>query len=176
MNMEKFTNKSREALLEAQECAVRGNNNELRAIHLLAALLRQKEGLVNSIVSKLGVNASLLAEQTAAELAALPKVGNNQGQIYSSGEFSTVLNRAAEKAEEMGDEYISVEHLFMGILNGSGSQAEKLLNKSGITCDKVLQALQTIRGNQRVNSADPEGTFEALKKILQGSHPSCHAG
>ena len=164
MNMEKFTNKSREALIEAQNCAVSGNNNELRAIHLLSALLSQKEGLVSSIVSKLGVNASLLNDQVMREVAALPKVGNNQGQIYSSGEFSTVLTRAAEKAEEMSDEYISVEHLFMGILNGSGSSSEKLLNNAGINCEKVLQALQTIRGTQRVTSADPEGTFEALKK------------
>ena len=105
MNMEKFTNKSREALIGAQDCAVRSGNNELRAIHLLHALLNQKEGLVNSIAAKLGVNTSLLADQTAREVDSLPKVGNNQGQIYSSGEFSTVLNRAAEKAAEMNDEY-----------------------------------------------------------------------
>ena len=119
---------------------------------------------VTSICSKLGVNTSLLAEQLGRALDSLPKVGNNQGQIYTSGEFSSVLTRAAEKAEEMNDEYISVEHLFMGILNGSGSSAEKLLNNAGINCEKVLQALQTLRGTQRVTSADPEGTFEALKK------------
>ena len=164
MNMEKFTNKSREALMEAQNCAVRLNNNELRALHLLYALLNQKEGLIPSVVSKLGVNVSLLANQLAGELDKLPKVSGNQGQIYTSGEFSALLTQAAEKAEEMGDEYISTEHLFMGILNGSGSAAEKLLNKAGITCEKVLQSLQTIRGSQRVTSADPEGTFEALKK------------
>ena len=164
MNMEKFTNKSREALMEAQNCAVRLNNNELRALHLLYALLNQTEGLIPSVVSKLGVNVSLLANQLAGELDKLPKVSGNQGQIYTSGEFSALLTQAAEKAEEMGDEYISTEHLFMGILNGSGSAAEKLLNKAGITCEKVLQSLQTIRGSQRVTSADPEGTFEALKK------------
>ena len=164
MNMEKFTTKSREALMESQNCAVKRGNNELRALHLLSALLDQKEGLVTSICSKLGVNTSLLAEQLGRALDSLPKVGNNQGQIYTSGEFSAVLTRAAEKADEMNDEYISVEHLFMGILNGSGSAAEKLLNNAGINCEKVLQALQTIRGTQRVTSADPEGTFEALKK------------
>ena len=73
MNMEKFTNKSREALIEAQNCAVKGGNNKLRAIHLLAALLSQKEGLVSSIASKLGVNTTLLADQVTRELAALPK-------------------------------------------------------------------------------------------------------
>ncbi len=150
--------------MEAQNCAVRLNNNELRALHLLYALLNQKEGLIPSVVSKLGVNVSLLANQLAGELDKLPKVSGNQGQIYTSGEFSALLTQAAEKAEEMGDEYISTEHLFMGILNGSGSAAEKLLNKAGITCEKVLQSLQTIRGSQRVTSADPEGTFEALKK------------
>ena len=164
VNMEKLTNKSREALLEAQNCAVQARNNELRAIHLLYALLNQREGLVGSIAAKLGVNVKLLSDQVARALGDLPKVSNAQGQIYSSGEFSEVLNRAAEKAEEMSDEYISVEHLLMGILNGSGSSAEKILNNAGITCEKVLQALQTIRGSQRVTSQDPEGTFEALKK------------
>ena len=164
MNMEKFTNKSREALMEAQSCALRMSHNELRAIHLLHALLSQQEGLTTSIVTKLGVNVPLLTDQVERELNALPRVGNNQGQIYSSGEFSSVLTRAAEKAEEMSDEYISCEHLLMGILNGSGSSAEKVLNHAGVTCEKVLQALQTIRGSQRVTSADPEGTFEALKK------------
>ena len=133
MNMEKLTNKSREALLEAQNCAVQARNNELRAIHLLYALLNQREGLVSSIAAKLGVNVKLLSDQVARALGELPKVSNSQGQIYSSGEFSEVLTRAAEKAEEMSDEYISVEHLLMGILNGSGSSAEKLLNNAGIT-------------------------------------------
>ena len=96
VNMEKLTNKSREALLEAQNCAVQARNNELRAIHLLYALLNQREGLVSSIAAKLGVNVKLLSDQVARALGDLPKVSNSQGQIYSSGEFSEVLNRAAE--------------------------------------------------------------------------------
>ena len=163
MNLEKLTNKSREALVNAQQLAVSGNNSELRALHLLGALVRQEGGLASSILEKLGVNRNLFASQVDSALAALPKVSGG-GQLYQSHEFSALLNDAGAIADEMQDEYISVEHLFLALFKASGSEAEALLTKAGLTSEKVLQALQSIRGNQRVTSADPEGTFEALKK------------
>lgn len=163
MNAEKFTTKSREALLSSQQIAQEYRNNELRPIHLLAALVRQENGLVPSILEKLGVSAKLFDPQIDNALNALPKVGNASDGIYNSQEFSAVLNDAEKHAGNMHDDYISVEHLLLGILSNRNSAAETL-EKAGVTSDKVLQALQSVRGNQRVTSPDPESTFEALDK------------
>ena len=140
MDLEKLTNKSREALVNAQQLAVSGNNSELRALHLLGALIRQEDGLASSILEKLGVNRRLFMGQVDSALAALPKVSGG-GQLYQSREFSTLLNDAGAIADEMRDEYISVEHLFLALFKASGSEAEALLTKAGLTADKVLQAL-----------------------------------
>ena len=166
MNMEKLTNKTREALMNAQQIAVRNNNNELRPVHLLAALIADENGLIPSILEKTGVNRKLFSDQVDEALAQMPKVSGEAGNMYQSREFSTLLNNAAKHASDMKDEYISVEHLLLGMFGLSGS-AEKLLTNSGVTMDKVLQALQAIRGNQRVTGADPENTFEALKKYAR---------
>ena len=163
MNLEKLTNKSREALMNAQQLAVAGSNSELRALHLLGALVRQEDGLAGSILEKLGIDRRLFTQQVDAALAELPKVSGG-GQLYQSNEFSRVLNDAGAIADGMQDEYISVEHLFLALFKAAGSEAAELLEKAGLTGDKVLQSLQSIRGNQRVTSADPESTFEALKK------------
>ena len=163
MNLEKLTNKSREALVSSQQIATDNRNSELKALHLLAALVRQEGGLASSILEKLGINRQLFMNQVDSALAQLPKVSGN-GQLYQSQEFNVLLNDAGAIADEMSDEYISVEHLFLALFKAAGSEAAELLSKAGLTAEKVLQALQSIRGNQRVTSADPEGTFEALKK------------
>ena len=164
MNMEKLTNKTREALLESQNIAVGNRNTELRDIHVLAALMRQEDGLVPSLLEKLGVSRKLFNTQVDEALAKLPTVEGSEQQVYQSREFSTLLVDAARQAESMQDEYVSVEHLLLAMFQATGSSALELLTKAGLTADKVLQALQSVRGNQRVTSADPEGTFEALKK------------
>ena len=166
MNMEKMTNKTREALVNAQQLAISLNNNELRVIHVLASLLKDPEGLVSSIIEKLGVSRNLFIQKVENILQQLPRVQDNSQQIYQSREFSVLLNDAAKQADAMQDEYISVEHLLLAMFQGA-SDAGKCLEGAGITADKVLQSLQSIRGNQRVTSADPEGTFEALKKYAR---------
>jgi ATP-dependent Clp protease ATP-binding subunit ClpB len=163
MNLEKLTNKSREALVNAQQIATENRNSELKALHLLGSLVRQEGGLASSILEKLGINRQLFMNQVDSALAQLPKVSGG-GQLYQSQEFNVLLNDAGAIADEMRDEYISVEHLFLALFKAAGSEAAELLAKAGLTAEKVLQALQSIRGNQRVTSADPEGTFEALKK------------
>ena len=163
MNIEKFTNKSREVLMLARNLAENANHTELRPVHLLAALLTESESLVNSIVEKLGVNRELLGNKVESALQDLPRVSKSNGEVAMTGEFSSVLNSAMKKAGEMGDEYVSVEHLFLALC-GDGGKASELLANAGITADKVMNALQSLRGNQRVTSADPEATFEALKK------------
>ena len=164
MNLDKLTNKSREALLNSRQIAVELHHNELRVLHVLAALLADENGLVPSIFEKCGVSCAIFASPLQNALNELPRLeGNSGGDVYNSREFSELLNDAAKHAENMKDEYVSVEHLLLAMFN-SRTRAKELLENSGITSDKVLQALQGIRGNQRVTSADPESTFEALDK------------
>ena len=164
MNIEKFTNKSRQALVDAQSKAVALNNNELRPEHLLFALCSDPNGLVSSILEKCGVNRDIFIGKIESLLAAFPKVhGSSEQNLYNSRTFSEMLNRAFKHAADMKDDYVSVEHLLLALF-GTGGEGEKLLINSGITQQKVMQALQALRGNQRVTSADPESTFEALKK------------
>ena len=164
MNMEKFTNKSREALMGAQNIAVNSGHTELRALHVLAALLNDENGLTPSILEKCGVNVPLFRNKIESALARLPRLeGSNSHEVVTSREFGMMLTRAMERAQEMKDEYVSVEHLLLGIIAES-RECRELLENSGITQEKILQSLQSLRGNQRVTGADPEATFDALNK------------
>ena len=165
INIEKFTNKSREALVAAQQLAVQYKNTELLSLHLLAALFRQENGLVPSIIEKTGVSSQLFDSRLENALSALPRLsGDASSQLVQSREFSTLLNDAASCAQEMQDEYVSVEHLLLAMFKNPSSGAGRLLNDCGVDQSKVFQALQALRGNQRVTSPDPENTFDALKK------------
>ncbi len=164
MNPDKLTNKSREALLNSRQIAVSRHHNELRVLHVLAALLADDNGLVRSIFDKCGINCAIFENALNTALTELPRIsGDGAGDIYNSREFSELLSDASRHAENMKDEYISVEHLLLAVFN-SKSRARELLENAGATQDRVLQALQFIRGNQRVTSTDPEATFDALEK------------
>ena len=164
MDMEKLTNKSREAMLKARETALEYGHQEIRPEHLLYALLKQEQGLIPSLLKKMNVDLSLTCEKTEQALRSVPAVsGPGAGQAYPSREFSKLLVTAKNKAEEMKDEYISVEHLFLAMLEDGGNCA-KVLETCGCTKDKTLMALKEVRGNQRVTSEDPESSFEALEK------------
>ena len=165
MNIEKFTNKSREALFAASQLAQARQNSELKNIHLLYTLLNQENGLIPSIIQKLQISTKIFSEQVNEELNRLPKVsGSTPQDVLQSAEFSQFLNFADQIAQEMKDEYLSVEHLFLGMLRCTNSSTSKIFERTDVTSDKVLNALKSIRGNQRVTSQDPENTFEALKK------------
>ena len=156
MNIEKFTPQSREALFNAKTDAESANNPELHPLHLLAALLDDPDNLVNSILGKLGVNKELFRGKTASALAELPRLANPApGEISLSREFNAVLNGAMKKAAEMGDEYVSVEHLLLALASGSGKTAG-LLNDSGITPESIMNCLQTLRGFARYTA--PRGS------------------
>ena len=162
MNMDKLTNKTREALNGARQCALERNNTELKNIHVLYALIQDEGGLASSVLSRLGISLKLFAGKVGEALDRLPRVQNVQ-EIYNSNEVLTLLSDAAREAENMQDEYISVEHLLLGILKSRG-EAARVLEACGVTTEKVLNVLQSIRGSQRVTGMDPESTFEALKK------------
>ncbi len=162
MNQEKWTTRTREAMSGAYQIALKRHHNEMRNIHVLAALLAQQEGLAGSILEHLGVDRNLFAGQVETALSRLPTVtGNNE--IYGSGEFNRLLSAAEDRMKEMKDEFLSVEHLMLALAS-DGGECARLLSGAGITPDRMLKALQAIRGNQRVTGQDPEATFEALKK------------
>ena len=165
MNIEKFTNKSKEALVLAQDNARSNGNAEISSLHLLNALLNQNEGLIPSLIEKMGLSKSILRSSVDDAINKLPKV-QGAADLYQSRDFAQVLQSAMQKAAEMHDDYVSVEHLFLAILENGGKAAE-VLKQSGISADKVLSALQGIRGNQRVDNPDPENTFEALNKYAK---------
>lgn len=164
MNMEKLTRRSREALMAAQNLAVEHNHQEIRPIHLLDALINQENGLVASLIQKLGTDPATVRAEVQRELKAIPSVtGGGATQLYNSRDFSQVLILAEKQAQQMKDEYISVEHLLIAIVE-TGGKAAAILKEHKIDTNTILQALKQVRGNQRVSSEDPESTFEALEK------------
>ena len=165
MNPEKFTTKAREALQSACQLVTAQSGNEIRNLHLLAAMVRQPDGLTPAILERLGVNLSLFEGKITHALNALPRV-SNPGELYNSGEFNRLLIDAERQMQQMKDEYLSVEHLLLA-LSSDGGVCGKLLSEAGASPEKILTALQQIRGNQRITSADPENTFDALNKYAR---------
>ena len=164
MNLEKFTNRSREALVNAQNLAVASRHTQLSDLHLFKALLEQNDGLAGSILSKMNINVHSLLSAVDAALAGQPHFsGSGNGELYQAREFSEVLVSASSIAEQMKDEFVSVEHLLLALCK-SKCDSGRLLKEAGVSYDNILKALQSIRGNQRVTSPDPENTFDALNK------------
>ncbi len=164
MDLEKFTNRSREALVNAQNLAISSRFTQLSDLCLLKALLEQKDGLAGNILAKMNINVQTLDSALDAALAREPRFsGSGNGDLYQTREFSEVLIAASQIAGKMKDEFVSVEHLLLALAQCK-STSKKLLEDVGVTYDAILKSLQSIRGNQRVTSADPESTFEALEK------------
>ena len=170
MNIEQMTQKTREALQAAQRIAVEYSNNAVEQEHLLAALAQQQDGLIPQMLQTLGVDANAFANAALQKVEALPRVtgsGRDPEKIYISGDLDRALNAAEQQAKQMKDEYISVEHVFLGILQRPGKAASEIFKTFGITTEKFMQTLSTVRGNQRVTSDNPEDTYNALKKYGQ---------
>ncbi len=164
MDINKLTRKSQEALAQAQNIASSYNHQQVDVEHLLSALLSDRDGLIIQLLNKIGININSLNEKITEALEKLPRVtgsGVEQGKIYISQRLNRVLNSAEERAKNLKDEYISVEHLFLSIIT---DDRNKILENAGITEDKFLKALNEIRGSQRVQSADPEASYQALEK------------
>lgn len=168
MDINKFTQKSQQALSDAQDIAIRNGHQEVDSLHLLSALLEQKEGLIPSLIRKMNVSEQRLKNSIADGLNRKPKVsgpGAEAGRIVVSQQLSRTLVKAEDIAKEMKDEYVSVEHLFLALMDeNSGSAASSVIAASGISKDMFLKALSEVRGNQRIQSANPENTYEALQK------------
>ena len=167
MNAEKLTQKSAEAIRSAQEIALEYGNPQSEQVHLLWALLQDSEGLIPQLLAGMGVTVPSLQAAVKDLLARQPRVSNSgheAGKIYISGDTEKALNRAEKVAGEMKDEYTSVEHLFLGLLDTAGRELAQLFSQYQITRERALQALSGVRGNQRVTSDNPEETYGALKK------------
>ena len=167
MNAERLTQKSAEAIRSAQQIAQEYGNPQIEQVHLLWALLQDGEGLIPQLLSGMGVTVPSLEAAVKNLLERQPRVtssGHEAGKIYVSAETEKALNRAEKIAGEMKDEYTSVEHLFLGLLETAGRELGSIFSEYRITKERALQALTSVRGNQRVTSDNPEETYGALKK------------
>jgi ATP-dependent Clp protease ATP-binding subunit ClpB len=167
MQFDKFTLKSQEAIQESQSMAERFGQQEIKPEHLLTALLEQQDGVIIPVLQKMGVDLASLKNEAKKLIDNLPKVsGSGFGQVYASQPFKKVLDQSFALAANMQDEFVSQEHLFLALLAEKGVVAEAL-QKHGITKDAFLQALVSIRGNQRVTDPNPEEKYQALEKYAR---------
>ncbi|NWG22577.1 MAG: ATP-dependent chaperone ClpB [Chloroflexi bacterium] len=163
-NTNRFTQKSEEALLGAQNIAERNGNSQVEPEHLLLALLEQADGVVPQVLARLNVAGGALVQQLRTELNKFPRVSGAGVRLEYSNRLRAVIVRAADEMPQFGDEYISTEHLLLSVLQHAGGAAERLLRQAGVTREKLLQALREVRGSQRVTSPSPEGTYAALQQ------------
>jgi ATP-dependent Clp protease ATP-binding subunit ClpB len=168
MEMNTLTQKSQEALAEAQSLATRGGQTEVDEEHLLLALLIQEDGLIPRLLERIGVDLGALRRDLEAEIARKPSVtgpGVAPGQVVLSRSLTATLDRARREAGRLKDSYVSVEHLVIAIVDDGGARASsRVLRAHGVTRESFLSALSSVRGNQHVNSATPEQAYEALEK------------
>lgn len=170
MNINKFTQKSLESLQSAQNLAVENSNSAVDSLHLLLALVTVSESLIPSLLKRMGVDVEVFTKELNEQVSALPKIsgsGYRASQIGISAELEQILVDAEKKAEKMNDEYVSVEHLMLSIIDKSSGETAKLLERYSIDKNKFLSALMEVRGNTNVTTDNPEGTYDALKKYGQ---------
>ena len=170
LNTNNLTQKSMEAISTAQSIAVSYQNMNIEQQHVLLALLQAEDGLIPQLIKKMGADASQLTKLTEQSAAGIPKVtgsGRDPEKVYVSPDVDKAFTAAEEKAKQMKDEYISVEHLFIGLLEKPNSQLKDIFSKCGITEKAFLQALEQVRGSVRVTGQNPEETYDVLKKYGQ---------
>ena len=162
MNISKFTQKSIEAVQNMEKVAATHGNQQIEQIHLLASLLDIEGSLIVNLIKKMGINEIEFRNEVEAAIEKLPKVSG--GQSYISNDLNKILITAEDVAKSMGDEYVSVEHIFLNILENSSSNVAQIFRMYGIDKDKFLKVLSEVRGNQRVVSDNPEATYDTLNK------------
>ena len=169
MNLQKFTQKSLEALQSARTMAAEAGNSQIEQEHIALALVSDPDGLIGQLLEKENINRNEAEATLKAAVARLPKVsGNsledNSEKVYISRELESALNEAEKRAASMGDEYISVEHLMLGLLAQPSSAMKRFFEEKGITESRFSATLKEVRGNRKVTSDNPEGTYDVLKK------------
>ena len=162
MNIQKFTQKSMEAIQDCEKLAYEYGNQEIEQEHLLVALLQQEDGLILKLIEKMEIQKEHFVDNAIRHLEARTKVSG--GQVYVGQALNKVLISAEDEAKQMGDDYVSVEHLFLSLLKYPNPALKEIFKEYGITSERFLQALSTVRGNQRVTSDNPEATYDTLNK------------
>ncbi|HIV92467.1 MAG TPA: ATP-dependent chaperone ClpB [Candidatus Eisenbergiella stercoravium] len=162
MNISKFTQKSMEAVERCQKLAYEYGNQEIEEEHLLYGLLTIEDSLILKLIEKMGIQKEHFLNRAEAAVAKRVKVQG--GQVYVGKDLNMVLTSAEDEAKQMGDEYVSVEHLFLAMIRHPNKEIKAIWNEYGITRERFLQALSTVRGNQRVTSDNPEATYDTLEK------------
>ncbi len=165
MNINKFTQKSIQAIQDCEKLAYEYGNQEIEQEHLLLALLTEEDGLLSQLIEKMEINLDYF--RNVAEQAVAKRTKVQGGQIFVGQDLNKVLICAEDEVKAMGDEYVSVEHLFLALLQYPNSAVKQILKEFGITRERFLQALSTVRGNQRVTSDNPEATYDTLTKYGQ---------
>ena len=166
MNLNTYTQKSLEAVQSARDLAVQNGHQQMEQVHLLLALLRQEGGLIPQLLRKMEITVESLEAAAITELRKLPavKASREADRFYISADMDAAFTAAEEQARTMKDEFVSVEHLFLGLLDAARGGVKNLFETYRITKENALKALQAVRGNQRVTTDNPEGTYEALEK------------
>ena len=162
MDMRKFTEKSLQAIGGAQSVAREYGNKELKQLHLLYALVTADDGLIPQILTKMGIDGERVAQSVLKEIEKLPKVSG--GEEFASSTLAAALETAEKQAKQMGDSYLSVEHLFYGIMSEADGAVKGIFKAFGITMDGFMQVLAQVRGNRRVENENPEDTYDVLNK------------
>ena len=162
MNIQKFTQKSLEAMQNLEKISYDYGHQEVTQEHLVYALLTQEDSLILKLIEKMNIEPNLFKSAVEQALEGFVKVSG--GKPYIGADLNKALIKAEDEARAMGDEYVSVEHLFLSILKYPSRTMKQLLNRFGITRDGFLKALSTVRGNQRVTSDNPEATYDTLNK------------
>jgi len=163
-DLNRYTDKARQALLGAQSLAEEANHNQVEPEHLLAALLAQADGVVPQLIDALGASAAQLARDVQQRLASRPQVYGTSAQLSLSPALSRTLTQAEKEASRLQDEYVSTEHMLLSLTGRHAGETASLLERHGVERDAIYRALSQVRGAQRVTSQNPEATYQSLAK------------
>lgn len=164
MNFDKYTQNAQGAIMDSQNIAIQEGHQQLDGEHIHLALMQQQEGLIPKLVKYMGISLDNIIKELKDELDRLPKVTGGNDSLYSTNRVSKILMKAEKIASDFKDEYVSVEHIYLALLEEKGTTSAKIFKKYDITKEKFLQNLTKVRGNQRVTSQNPEDNYEALSK------------
>lgn len=164
MNIEKYTQKMQGAILDSQSIANSYGHQQLEIAHVHYAIISDSDGLIPKLLEAMNVDVKSLKDDLKSDLEKLPKVSGSSAQLYMSSELNNVLTKTEKIASDFKDEYVSVEHLYLAILDSNNQEVSRLMAKYGINKDEFMKALTMVRGNQRVTSQNPEDTYDALNK------------
>ena len=174
MDFDKFTEKAQSAIVDCQNYAISEGHQQLDGEHLHLALVKQDQGLIGRLLDYMEIPKADIVAQLEATLSRLPKVQG--GQLYASQRFNQLLMQAEKIAGEFKDEFVSVEHLYLALLDEKNTPSADIFRKFGVTRDRFLQALSKVRGNQRITSSNPEDSYEALTKYGRDLVEDARAG